>query len=219
MGIYDRDYYRREGPSYLGSFTDRGKVCKALILINIVVFVIQLMSRPPAEVNEMGLVERGEGVFTGFFVMDVPKVLHGQVWRLLTYAFLHDPSSFLHIVFNMIFLWWFGSDVEDLYGFREFLTFYLAAAVVGGLAFVAAVEADLSKAAPMLGASGAVTAVLLLCALHYPTRIIYVFLIPMPIWLFVVLQVAKDTFVLLGGPNTGVAVSAHLGGAVFGYAY
>jgi hypothetical protein len=119
----------------------------------------------------------------------------------------------------MIFLWWFGSDVEDLYGFREFLTFYLAAAVVGGLAFVAAVEADLSKAAPMLGASGAVTAVLLLCALHYPTRIIYVFLIPMPIWLFVVLQVAKDTFVLLGGPNTGVAVSAHLGGAVFGYAY
>src|SRR5947209_6167082 len=98
MGIYDRDYYRREGPSYLRSFTDRGKVCKALILINIVVFVIQLMSRhqPSYEMSDPGL-----GQFTEFFLLDVDKVLHGQIWRLLTHAFLHDPTSpyFSHILF------------------------------------------------------------------------------------------------------------------------
>ena len=49
--------------------------------------------------------------------------------RLLSYAFLHDPGDIFHILFNMLFLWWFGSDVEDLYGPREFLSFYLTAAL------------------------------------------------------------------------------------------
>jgi membrane associated rhomboid family serine protease len=220
MGIYDRDYYRREGPSYLGSFTDRGKVCKALILINIVVFVIQLMSRH--QPSETGLiVDPGLGQFTEFFLLDVDKVLHGQIWRLLTHAFLHDPTSpyFSHILFNMLFLWWFGNDVEDLYGPREFLSIYLVAALAGGTAFVIASQAGLGGK-QALGASAAVIAVVELCAIHYPTRIIYLALIiPVPIWLFVLLMVAKDLFYFVGQVNTGVGVSAHLGGAAFGYAY
>ena len=44
MGIYDREYYRREGPSYLGSFMERGKVCKWLIIINVVCYGLQLFS-------------------------------------------------------------------------------------------------------------------------------------------------------------------------------
>jgi membrane associated rhomboid family serine protease len=225
MGIYDRDYYRREGPSYLGSFTDRGKVCKWLILINIGVFVIQLMTqhKPSVEMSEAGpIVDPGLGQFTEFFLLDVDKVLHGQVWRLVTHAFLHSANTpfFSHIIFNMLFLWWFGSDVEDLYGPREFLAFYLTAALAGGVAFVIANQAGLTTASQALGASGAVTAVLLLCAMHYPTRVIYVwFFLPIPIWLFVLFQVAQDTFVLVGQFNTGVGVSAHLGGAAFGFAY
>jgi membrane associated rhomboid family serine protease len=225
MGIYDRDYYRREGPSYLGSFTDRGKVCKSLILINIAVFVIQLMTRhqPSYEMSEAGpIVDPGLGQFTEFFLLDAPKILHGQIWRLITHAFLHSATTpfFSHIIFNMLFLWWFGSDVEDLYGPREFLTFYLTAAVIGGLAFVVANQAGLTAATQALGASGAVTAVLVLCAIHYPTRIIYFsFLIPIPIWLFVLFEVAQDTFILVGQFNTGVGVSAHLGGAAFAFAY
>ena len=45
----------------------------------------------------------------------IEAVKSGEVWRLLTYAFLHDPFSPLHIIFNMLFLWWFGSDVEDIF--------------------------------------------------------------------------------------------------------
>jgi hypothetical protein len=71
-----------------------------------------------------------------------------------------------------------------------------------------------------LGASGAVTAVVMLCALHYPTKIILLFMfLPVPIWAFVVFMVAKDAFTLLGRAETGVAVDVHLAGAAFGFFY
>jgi membrane associated rhomboid family serine protease len=216
MGIYDRDYYRREGPSFLGSFADRGRVCKWLIALNVVAFIVQMVTR---EAGPYGGVE--DGWFTQLFLLDVDKVLHGEVWRLLTYAFLHSTASVWHILFNMLFLWWFGSDVEDLYGPREFLAFYLTAAAAGGAAFVLAALAHFSPpGAQCLGASGAVTAVLVLCAFHFPSRIIYLFFIlPVPIWAFVVFAVAMDAFVFLGGMQTGTAVSVHLAGAAFAFAY
>src|SRR5713226_4463770 len=168
MGIYDREYYRREGPSILGSFSERGQICKWLIAINVVLFVLQHLSpvyqpKPPAHepvaVNEedssdneqdsvgparqQGQVRQAQrdathSVVTEALLLDADKVLHGQVWRLLTYAFLHDPYNYMHILFNMLFLWWFGSDVEDLYGPKEFLLFYLLSAVVGGVCFTMA---------------------------------------------------------------------------------
>ncbi len=57
--------------------------------------------------------------------------------RLLTHAFLHSQTDLWHIVFNMFCLWWFGREIEALYGSREFLAFYLLAAIAGGLAFTA----------------------------------------------------------------------------------
>ena len=98
MGIYDRDYYRNEGPSVFDSLIPTGLVCRWLIGINVAVFFLQLMS---------------SGV-TEWLILDTAKVVDGQVWRLLTFAFLHDPNSISHILFNMLFLWWFGSDVEQL---------------------------------------------------------------------------------------------------------
>jgi membrane associated rhomboid family serine protease len=220
MGIYDRDYYRREGPSFLASFTEHGKVCKWLILINVICFVFQLLIRNRGpEGAEPQLVNFDAGWFTSAFWLDVPRVLDGQVWRLLTYAFLHDPNSLLHIVFNMLFLWWFGSDVEDLYGPREFLAVYLTSAVLGGVAFVIGNKAGM-PGIHCLGASGAVMAVLVLCALHYPTRMILLFFfLPVPIWVFVAFLVAKDLFPLLSGSPTGTAVTVHLAGAGFALLY
>jgi len=150
----------------------------------------------------------------------VDKVLHGEVWRLLTYAFLHSTSAIDHILWNMLFLFWFGSDVEDLYGPKEFLAFYLVSAVLGGVAHVVLGKMGWVVPAPVLGASGAVTAVLVLCACHFPTRIILLmFLLPVPIWLFVIFAVAKDFYSFLGSVNHGVAVDVHLAGAAFGFAY
>jgi membrane associated rhomboid family serine protease len=213
MGIYDRDYYRREGRSFLGSFTERGAACKWLIGINIVVFVAQLLAMPARPGHDFGWVSDA-------LILDRSEVLRGQIWRLLTYAFLHSPFSFYHILFNMLFLWWFGRDVEDLYGPREFTAIYLVSAVAGGLLFVLTPMLQLGGGQACLGASGAVTAITVLCAIHFPNRIINLFFfLPVPIWLFVVFAVGYDAYTLLSGANTGTAVAAHLGGAGFAFAY
>src|SRR5216683_462133 len=217
MGIYDRDYYRREGPSFL----DRGQVCKWLIAINVICFIIQLITQQRQEVMDpRGFVVIGQepGPFTMSLVLNVDDVLHGEVWRLLTYAFLHEPGIWQHIVFNMLFLWWFGSDVEDIYGSREFLAIYLLSAILGGVAFVLTAEA--TGARLCLGASGAVTAVMVLCALHYPSRVILLFfIVPVPIWLFVGFQVVQDAFVFLSHQKTSTAVVVHLAGALFAFGH
>jgi membrane associated rhomboid family serine protease len=219
MGIYDREYYRREGPSFLAT----GQVCKWLILINVVAFVIQLITiqRGGTVLDPDGLFVRTPPStwFTDLFLLDVDKVLQGQVWRLLTYAFLHDTNTWMHIVFNMLFLWWFGKDVEEIYGPREFLSIYLVSAVLGGLAFVLLPMPGLG-ARSCLGASGAVTAVLVLCALHFPSRVILLFFfLPVPIWVFVLFQVAQDLFGFLSGNAGRTAVTVHLAGAAFAFVY
>jgi len=227
MGIYDREYYRKEGPSYLEALIPQGRVCKWLIGINILMFVLQLISKPtPQDFRALEPQDRvvhvrdlGWGPVSDFLDLDTTKVLQGQVWRLLTYAFLHSPDGWMHIFFNMLFLWWFGSAIEELYGSKEFLAFYLVAAVIGGLAFQ---MQALIQGGPMysVGASGAVTAVLVLYACHFPhASILLFFFIPVPIWLFVVFQVGQDAFQLLGRTATSTAVAVHLGGAAFAALY
>ncbi len=205
MGIYDREYYRRDGPSFLGSFADRGMICKWLIGINIVLFLFQLIGGPRSPVTQ-------------WLVLDVASVRdHWQVWRLLTYAFLHDPDSIWHIIFNLLFLWWFGNELESIYGSWEFLAFYLISAVLGGLAFLVQY---FNARGICLGASGAVTAVMVLYALHFPRRVILLFFfLPVPIWLLVVFQVAVDMLGFMGGARDGVAFVVHLAGAAFGLVY
>jgi membrane associated rhomboid family serine protease len=220
MGIYDRDYYRREGPSFLGTIAQTGQICKWLVFINVGVFLLQAVTLPA---EEWAL-----GPVTEWLILWPRQVLNGEVWRLLTYAFLHEPRNIWHIVFNMLFLWWLGGEVETIYGWKEFLTFYLVAALLGGLAFQAYAMAAGSPVQAFranldikcLGASGAVTAVMVLFACHFPNRIIYVFfLIRMPIWAFVALSVAADALYFMNGQPTTTAVVVHLAGAAFGFTY
>lgn len=212
MGIYDRDYVRREGPSFLGSLGERGRVCRWLIGINVVAFIVQVLTSPSGPLPDIH--------FTEALHLDVAHVLHGQLWRLLTYAFLHDPATIWHILFNMLFLWWFGSDVEDLYGPREFLLFYLSAALTASLLFVATSLTWMPDPRPCIGASGAVLAVLTLCAIHYPQRtILLFFILPVPLWLFLVFFLALDAHAFLSRAESGTAVAAHLGGALFAGVY
>jgi len=210
MGIYDRDYYR-DGPGFLGRLAEQGKVTSWLIAITSLCFIVQFLTG-----------SRAGSPVTDALVLDVNKVLRGEVWRLLTYAFLHSPDNILHILFNMLLLFWFGRQVEDVLGSREYLWFYLVSASLGGVAFTAACLLHLHgfPYPQCLGASGAVTAVLVLAAIFNPRQVIYVMLlIPVPIWAFVVLNVVIDAFNLISAPGHGVATSAHLGGAAFGYLY
>ena len=139
------------------------------------------------------------------------------MWRLLTYAFLH--GGIMHILFNMLFLWWFGHEMEEMYGTREFLIFYLVSAFLGGVAYFLWSWAR-DNPVPCIGASGAVTAVMVLYAFHFPTRVIrLMFILPIPIWLFVVFQVGRDFVHFAGGIDNGTAVTVHLAGAAFGFGY
>ncbi len=218
MGIYDREYYRREGPSFLGGFANRGLVCKWLIGITVVMFIIQAMT-----MSRLFGVVIGYGDATTKLWLDPELIMNGQVWRLLTYAFLHDFFSIFHILFNMLFLWWFGSEIEDMRGSREFLTLYLTAAIFSGTVYVLTALGDNSVA---LGASGAVYAIMVIYACHFPMRrILLFFVIPMPIWILVVGVVGIDLVRYLGATQNvrpgqgGIAVTAHLGGALFGFLY
>lgn len=210
MGIYDRDYYRREGTSFLGNLTEGALITKWLIGINVVCFFLQLIT----QTND------GTSLFQRAMILTIPDVQDGQVWRLLTYAFLHDTRSPWHILFNMLILWWAGRELEDeRYGPREFLAIYLLAAFLGGMAYFL-VHLTFFISPSCLGASGAVTAVLVLLALYAPNRVVLLMMVlPMPLWFLVSLFVAFDAFVFFTNADTSTAVSVHLAGALFAYLY
>jgi len=163
-------------------------------------------------------------VITEWLSLDTDKVLHGQVWRVLTCAFCHDRESVSHILFNMLFLWWFGKTLEVMYGQREFLLFYVSAALLSSLAFMALALAT-GTGGSMIGASGAVMATMMLYAIHYPRQTIMIFWVfPLEIRWLVLFYVIFDLFPvlkMLSGDSllTGVAHAAHLGGFVFGWLY
>lgn len=225
MGIQNRDYYREDRrPSWNAVWGQSGY--KWLIAINVAVFLLQLFivrSQP---------VEAGDGIFytsrvqvvTEALDLNPTAVIHGEVWRLLTYAFCHDTGNLLHIVFNMLFLAWLGSTLEAMYGTREFVLFYLVAAVVSGLTFMA-IELLLHNGSPAIGASGAVLAVTALYALHFPRQEVFLFgLIRMQIRFLVLMYLIFDLLPVLSalsgqGGGDGIAHAAHLGGLVFGYVY
>lgn len=226
MGLDNRDYLRDEARRYGegggfsgGGFTNPdGAICRKIIIATAVVFVAQfLFSRPtPGGVLDSLVID--------WFRMETPKVLTGQIWRLLTYAFCHSPEDLLHIVFNMLLLFFFGRRLEAMYGHKEFLWFYITAAVVSALTYMA-IDA-FGDPRPMIGASGAVMAVMMLYAIHFPTdQILLFFVIPIQMRVLVVLYAIWDLYPFLrqfSDPTytgDGVAHAAHLGGLAFGYLY
>ena len=220
MGIHDRDYYRDDEGGFLANWSRSGQVTKSLIAINVAAFVIQLATQ-----RQGG----AAGAFTEWLQLVGEKVMHGEVWRLVTCGFLHDPGHIFHIIFNMLILWLAGRELEERHGPREFLAFYLVALVVSSLAYIGWTYLRLTgttPSTPAIGASGAVTAALMLFILHEPKRkILLFFVIPMPIWVLGVIFVGVDVFgMLLSKPDdadTGVrvAVAAHFGGMGFGALY
>jgi membrane associated rhomboid family serine protease len=220
MGIHDRDYYRDGDDGFLARLMRQGQMCKTLVIINVIAFVIQLVTMP----HGVGR-HSGDGWFTDAFILSPDKVLHGEIWRLWTHGFLHSPDTPWHIIFNMLLLWWFGEELENHYGGKEFLAFYLLALPIAGLAYVGAAALGLNGASletKALGASGAVMAVLVVYAFHYPnTRVWLFYLIPIPIWLLVVIYVGKDVWGMLTPHYDGerVGFAAHVGGAAFGFIY
>jgi len=140
-----------------------------------------------------------------------------QIWQLVTYLFMH--GSFMHLLFNMFALWMFGLELENEWGSKKFLTFYLLCGVGAGLSNLLVPVFGL-PAAPTIGASGAVYGVLLAFGMMYPDRPIFIyFLLPIPAKYFVIIYMAIELSAGINSTGDGIAHFAHLGGAAVGFVY
>ena len=157
MGIYDRDYYR-EDSRWNHPFA-RAKGTVFLCLYYIVFFVVQVATLDPVQ---RWIRPQVTGV-TEFMQLDADKVFQGEVWRLITYGFVHDPRAGLPIalVLTIIFLAWIGHQLEDIYGIKEFLAFYVVATLLGGVAYTLLALTG-QPLHPLMGPSGAITGLLIL---------------------------------------------------------
>ncbi len=164
-------------------------------------------------------------VVTDWFELDPTKVRQGEIWRLVTSAFCHDRNGIYHILFNMLFLYWFGCRLESMYGSQEFCLFYFAAAISASCAFLF-LQWYTEDLTPAIGASGAIFGIMMLFSLHFPYETIRIyFLFPVQIRWLVLLYIIIDLHPVLmalsqpGGFSDGTAHAAHLGGTAFGFLY
>jgi membrane associated rhomboid family serine protease len=146
-------------------------------------------------------------------------VIQGSMyWQIFTYQFVH--GSFSHLFFNMLALFFFGVSVERRTGSKEFLLLYLVAGTLCGLfSFVLYVITG-TWYVFLMGASGAIFALLLAYAALYPDSVILIWgIIPIPAPLLVLGYAAIEVFNMLTGANQGVAHSTHLIGFAVGWTY
>ena len=202
---------RRNSSLYASSFSfgpgPLSTALKALIGANVVMFLGQFFFSIVTDV--LGL--------RPIFV-----VRYFWVWQLATYMFLH--GGVFHIVFNMLALWMFGTELERIWGTRYFLKFYFVTGIGAGaltvlfslLPFEFAQGIQRSN---VIGASGAIYGLLLAYALYFPDRPIYMyFVFPIPAKIFVAIMGAIAFFSSLSDAG-GVANATHLGGLLVAYLF
>lgn len=159
------------------------------------------------------------GLYPWFALPDDLLRFVTQPWSLLTYSFLH--SGFFHLLFNMIWLSFFGRFVLNLFPARRFLSLYLLGGLFAGVVYVVAYNifpAFLGTSGQLVGASGAVMAVMAFAALYSPYAPIRIFFISLKLWQLAAIMVLWDLIRLPEMNNAG-GLLAHLGGAAFGYYY
>lgn len=201
-GNMNRGSYDSFGNAFKRGFMGMPVAIRTIIAINAVIFLIQMLGGQT--LNNWVVPNLG-------FDPSFPTFLT-QPWRLITYMFLH--GGFLHFLFNMLWLWWMGRAVEETLGPRTFTVIYFGAGILGAL--LDAALALIFGSALVIGASGAVTGILVAFAVLFPTAPIMLFLFP-PIQarFFVAGWIAID--ILFLGSSDGVARLVHLGGALGGY--
>ncbi|MCH2370190.1 MAG: rhomboid family intramembrane serine protease [Pirellulales bacterium] len=222
MGIYDRDYYQQEDtPQRTRAMRQlrHTSVTNKLLLANIIVYLICWLicyGKPDRTAAVYAALDMG----SDFFDFDQ----FWQIWRLLSYGFMHSPfwepyGGIWHILMNGFGLWMFGRFIEQRYGGVEFLRFYLIAIVFSGLVY-----AITNFGGPgAVGASGAVVAIVILFCFLYPHEKLLIYgIFPVPAWVVGILYVGFDIYTAINqanGADSHIAWQAHLGGAGFAAAY
>lgn len=182
-------------------------VTRLLLTVNVAVFFLQFLF------GDLLI------VWFGLWPFNTPASVGAGFlpWQVITYGFLH--GSLLHIGFNMLALYMFGGPIEQIFGPRRFLIYYLGCVFAAALAQLAVSAWVGAPAYPTVGASGGVFGLLLAYGLFFPRRMVMLIFppIPMPAWLFVTLYGLIELYLGVTGTQAGVAHFAHLGGMLGGW--
>ena len=198
MGLNDRGYMYSEN-SDDDSMRSGMKVLWGLVIVNVLMYLF--IAPPDSETYRELALKCWRGDF--------------KVYQLMTAGFLH--GGFSHIFFNMYGLYLFGKLVVRHLSGREFLWLYIVGVLCGNLLFLGIYW---QRSAPLVGASGAVCAVMMAAAMLEPERrftVLFMPFDPIKTSTLVVCYTIIEVVLALGGPNSGIAHLAHLGGFVGGY--
>ena len=222
MGIYDRDYVNsNRGMGHPSSGSGQNFFARApgwtvttwIIVINVGVYILSAMVPSLYDFGYLSVYQ---------------AIQRMEVWRLITFQFLHDPNSILHVGFNMFGMWVFGPMVEQYLGGKKYLAFYLMCGLSGGLLFIllnligAYTPLHILRdgfQTPLIGASAGVFGVIVACAYVSPHSVIQLLFPPIPMKMrtFAYGYVAFALFSLLIGSHNAGGEAAHVGGAIAGY--
>ena len=185
-------------------------ITQALLFANIVGYLLQVIAEP-LMISSFALWPLHIPVGA------LPPEISFQPWQLVTYGFLH--GNLTHLLFNMLALYMFGSDIERVVGQRRYAIYYFICVVTAALAQLTIAALSNAPPAPTVGASGGIFGLLLAFGMFFPRRRVMLLFppIPMPAWLFVTLYGALELFLGVTGTQQGVAHFAHLGGMLGGY--
>ncbi|MBI5022460.1 MAG: rhomboid family intramembrane serine protease [Ignavibacteriales bacterium] len=206
---YSSSSYSR--PSFFGGFKFFPPVIKALLISNVAVYFLASFFSL-FRIQGMPL-----SVFIDTILPLYPIGSGFYVWQLFTYMFMH--GGLMHLLFNMLALWMFGMELENLWGSKKFFLYYMLCGLGAGLSnlFIAPLFA---AGGPTVGASGAVYGVLIAFGMLFPERPIFIyFLLPIRAKYFVLLYIGIEIYAGVTGTMDGIAHFAHLGGAAVGFLY
>lgn len=220
-------YYTTQSAFSIGGGWTR--LVKILIIINVSVFIIQLLfSTVGTQWSGLSSVQRPDVIpyaqpwyapasdpFTKLFWLYRPDAIGGVwIWQFVTYMFLHSLHDPWHLIFNMLALWMFGGSVEREMGSKRFLAMYLTAGLFAGVCSCIFVPRS-----PILGASGAIFAVEVAFAMFFPNATIIFFIFPMRAKFLVMIFAGITIFNCIMPGNGNVAHFAHLGGLLWGFLF
>ncbi|MFA5553960.1 MAG: rhomboid family intramembrane serine protease [Phycisphaerae bacterium] len=217
MGLYDRDYTQQNYQASYG-YSPRppfhlrapSSVVGRLLLINIAVFVLSFLIPPIGSV-----------IYTYGSVHPVNwQTVVLQPWRVITYQFLH--AGFWHIFGNMLWLYFMGPVLENLWGSRRFLIFYLVCGAAGGILYPILAFSGWLDVGIMVGASGAVLGIVAATAILFPMVNVYIYgIFPIKLVFIALIALFFSIIAVLSPdryPNAG-GEAAHLAGMATGAAY
>jgi len=211
-------YYRQVqlGPGAPGPFL------RSIIIINIAVFLASLLIGNYIfhGGHFFGWLYSHFGMTPSFFL----RYLH--LWQPVTYMFIHSHTGILHIFFNMLMLWMFGTEIEQRMGSRRFGIFYFfcgaGAGILSYLFSFVCVAAGMKEAwqVPTVGASGAIYGVMMAFALFFPNRLILLFFI-IPIRAFYLMMGLglMQLYYLVSMPYGGISYIAHVSGMLLAFLF